>query len=108
MAKVTITVNTEDKSIAVDMNGKTVDNVDSVSIYKYEYKDEDGEMEQYIGCSVSSGKKDGDVEERRYYSCSANEIVETDKEHKPMNTEADNSKNHIRDSIMQLLFPGRV
>lgn len=99
MAKITIEINTEDKSIAASINGKAVSNVSSISVYKMRYKEhyDDEEEEDHIGVSIAETEKVDDVEKSTYYYCKGSELA----------PKLD-VKEDLYKSIANTLFPGRI
>lgn len=71
MAKVVIEVDTETKSLDVSINGKKIEDVGYVSVYKYENYDE----EEKLDCTVQTCTEDeeGGVKQMTNYFCHASE-----------------------------------
>ena len=85
MAKVTIEFDTVDKSMAIAIDGKAVDNVQYVSLSTY-----DGDE---FGCSIETVAKDDEHDMRTYTRLCASESKDG---------------KELRDSIVSDTFPGFV
>ena len=76
MAKISIEIDTETKTISVNMAGEVLDKVGSIYVYKYEdYEDKDR-----INVEVTQFEQneEKDINKTTRYSCCATEITKTD------------------------------
>lgn len=99
-----IEIDTEDKSVNVNMNGKTVSNVSSISVYKEKYREYgEDEDEEYVSVSVGSNEMMDDVQKTTYYHCRGSEIVP-----KEDTAKAGDKEDEKYIQLFRTLFPGRV
>lgn len=102
MAKITIEVDTEEKTIMVDMDGTKLENVSNIYVYQYaDYEDPD---ENNLSIEVSQYEKlDKKITKTTRYSAYASEL-KNEGEVQPTKTVAAQKPKVSREDLYKALF----